>query len=194
MIRLMVAGALLALTACTAVNVRSVGPQALGNVCIVNNPAVIVDDFVDVVRDGFDRHGIATSLVASQSTPGCTTTLTYTALRSWDFAPYLTRAELRLWQGGHQVGYAEYHLRGKGGFALTKWQGTHAKMDPVIDALLKDAAPGQPSLVAMPAPTSETPAAPAAPSTVPLQTTSPTTEPDPAKRCDACQQIGKNFK
>jgi hypothetical protein len=63
-------------------------------------------------------------------------TLTYTALRSWDFKPYLSHAELRLWKGGRQIGYAEYHLNGGGGLDLGKWRGTKAKMDPVIDKLL----------------------------------------------------------
>jgi hypothetical protein len=62
--------------------------------------------------------------------------LTYTALRSWDFKPYLSHAELRLWRDGLQIGAADYHLRGKGGFSFAKWQGTKAKMDPVIDQLL----------------------------------------------------------
>jgi len=34
------------------------------------------------------------------------------------------------------VGYGEFHLRGKGGYSMYKWQGTKAKMDPVIDQLL----------------------------------------------------------
>jgi hypothetical protein len=63
--------------------------------------------------------------------------LSYTARRSWDFAPYLAQAELWLRQDGKQVGYAEYHLVGGGGFSLTKWQGTKTKMDPVIDQLLE---------------------------------------------------------
>lgn len=50
--------------------------------------------------------------------------------------PYLSHAELQLHRAGQQVASAEYHLRGKGGFSLTKWAGTKSKMDPVIDELL----------------------------------------------------------
>jgi hypothetical protein len=50
--------------------------------------------------------------------------------------PYLTHAELRLWEGGKQIGFAEYHLNGNGGLDLGKWRGTQAKMGPVIDELL----------------------------------------------------------
>ena len=65
------------------------------------------------------------------------TLLTYTALRAWDFSPYLSRAELRLEKNGMKVAEAEYHLRGKGGYSLMKWEGTKSKMDPVIEQLLK---------------------------------------------------------
>lgn len=127
----------LALAACTSTNVRPIqGVADVKQVCIQNNPAVIVDDFVPVLRDGFNRHGIATSVVDAEAAKQCSVTLTYTALRSWDFKPYLSHAELRLWRDGLQIGSADYHLKGGGGFALTKWQGTKAKMDPVIDQLL----------------------------------------------------------
>jgi hypothetical protein len=44
---------------------------------------------------------------------------------------------MRIQKEGRQVAYAEYHLKGKGGLSLTKWQDTKTKMDPVIDELLK---------------------------------------------------------
>jgi hypothetical protein len=127
----------LVVSGCTSVNVRSVDQSAnLQQVCIVNNSKVIVDDFVPVLRDGFDRHGIGTSVVDQAEAKSCDVTLTYTALRSWDFKPYLSHAELRLWRDGKQIGSADYHLNGKGGFSLAKWASTKSKMDPVIDQLL----------------------------------------------------------
>ena len=122
---------------CTSVNVRPVtSSEHLHSVCIVDNPEVIVSDFIPVLRDGFDRHGIATSIVDQARAESCEVTLTYTALRSWDLKPYLSHAELRLWRHGKQIGFAEYHLNGKGGLDLGKWRGTKAKIDPVIDKLL----------------------------------------------------------
>jgi hypothetical protein len=50
--------------------------------------------------------------------------------------PYLSHAELRLLRAGTEIASAEYHLRAKGGFSVTKWAGTRSKMDPVIDELL----------------------------------------------------------
>ena len=127
----------LIVTSCTSVTVRPVASsESFQSVCIVNNPQVQVSDFVDVIRDGFSRHNLATTVVDEAQASSCDVTLTYTALRSWDMATYLSHAELRLWRGGKQIGYAEYHLNGRGGLDLAKWQGTKAKMDPVIDQLL----------------------------------------------------------
>lgn len=122
---------------CTSVTVRPVASAVqLHNVCIVNNPRVIVSDFVPVLRDGFSRHSIATTVVDQSKAASCPVTLTYTANLHWDMKPYLTHAELRLWEGGKQIGFAQYHLNGNGGLDLGKWRGTQAKMDPVIDELL----------------------------------------------------------
>jgi hypothetical protein len=125
------------LSGCTVVTVRPVDKAAaIKHICIQENPKVAVGDFVTVVRDGFDRHGISTEVISGTVPERCEYLLTYTALRSWDFSPYLSHAELRIERAGRQVAYAEYHLKGKGGFALTKWAGTKSKMDPVIDELL----------------------------------------------------------
>lgn len=134
---LVLAVAALTVAGCTSVTVRPVAADVqLHNVCIVDNPQVIVSDFVPVLRDGFARHHIATSVVEQSQAQSCVVTLTYTALRSWDLKPYLSHAELRLWRSGMQIGFAEYHLNGKGGYDLGKWRGTKSKMDPVIDRLL----------------------------------------------------------
>lgn len=137
--RLICLAAIAAVTGCTSVKVKPVSSIEPGaQVCIVNNPKVIVEGFVDVVRDGFSRHGLPTKLVNEDAASACKVTLTYTALRSWDFSPYLSHAELRLWKGGMQIGAAEYHLNGKGGLSLTKWKGVKSKMDPVVDQLLSN--------------------------------------------------------
>jgi hypothetical protein len=125
------------LAACTSVQVHPVSTAApLQHVCIVNNPRVTVSDFVPVLQDAFNRHAIATSVVEQAQAGTCDVTLTYTALRSWDFRPYLSHAELRLWRAGRQIGSADYHLKGKGGLTFSKFASTREKMDPVIDSLL----------------------------------------------------------
>ncbi|MGY1521134.1 Sbal_3080 family lipoprotein [Luteimonas sp. A482] len=132
---------LVLLVGCTSIDVRPVAAGAeLERACIVENDEVLVDDFLSVLRDGFERHGIATSVVQPAQADACETTLTYTAARGWDLVPYLDEAELRLWRDGRQIGAADY--RHRGGFALTKFAGTKKKMDPVIDQLLAGARAG----------------------------------------------------
>ncbi|GLQ99385.1 Sbal_3080 family lipoprotein [Dyella mobilis] len=124
-------------TGCTDVQVHPVDrDQSLSTICIVVNPAVEVSDFVDVLRAGIARHNLASQVVSQEASKICQATLTYTALRSWDMSPYLSYAELHLWRDGKPIGDATYHLRGKGGLSLEKWEGTSTKMNPVIDSLL----------------------------------------------------------
>lgn len=128
----------LLLTSCTSIRVQPIDRALdLKHVCIQENPKVIVPDFLTVLREGFDRHGISTEVFSGAALDRCEYILTYTALQSWDFTTYLSHAELRLERKGRKVGYAEFHLTGKGGFSLMKWEGTRAKIDPVIDELLK---------------------------------------------------------
>ncbi|GGX76995.1 hypothetical protein GCM10007160_00180 [Litchfieldella qijiaojingensis] len=132
-----VAAAAVALSGCTAVTVKPVDTaERLDHICIQDNPKVIVSDFVPVVRDRFYWHGVSSEVFSGSIPEQCQYVLTYTALRSWDFATYLSHAELRIEHDGRQIAYAEYHLRGKGGFSLNKWGSTKSKMDPVIDELL----------------------------------------------------------
>lgn len=130
--------AIMITSGCTSINVRPIDSSLkMSHVCIENNPKVLVDDFVQVVEDGFARNGITTEIISSATTNTCEYKLTYTALRSWDFTPYLSHAEIRVEKSGQQIAYGEYHLNGKGGFDMTKWKGTKAKMDPVIDKMLE---------------------------------------------------------
>ncbi|MCG8591591.1 MAG: Sbal_3080 family lipoprotein [Proteobacteria bacterium] len=125
------------LVGCTSIQVqpldRSLSPSL---VCIQHNPKVQVADFVDVLQAGFERHRIPTQVFEGDLPASCEFVLTYTALRSWDLATYLSHAELYLDRNGERVASAEYHLRGKGGYSLMKYQGTEQKMTPVIDQLL----------------------------------------------------------
>ena len=125
------------LSGCTSIQVQPAKKlSSTSPVCIINNPKVIVSGFIDVIREGFSRHNIPTMIIEESAANTCDVTLTYTALQSWDLALYLSHAELHLWQRGIQIGSAQFHLNGKGGYALTKYKSTKSKMDPVIDQLL----------------------------------------------------------
>lgn len=132
-----VATALAAVGGCTAVTVQPVSNLAeILHVCIRENPKVRVSDFVSVLETGFERYGISTELIQSSTPPHCEYVLTYSALRSWDMAPYLSQADMQLTRSGRRIASAEYRLRGKGGLALNKRAGTETKISPVIEELL----------------------------------------------------------
>ncbi|MGS2723229.1 Sbal_3080 family lipoprotein [Porticoccus sp. GXU_MW_L64] len=128
---------LVMISGCTSIDVSEVDKShQMTHVCIKNNPKVIVKNFVQVIEDGFQDHLITTEVYMGQRPAHCKFWLTYTALRSWDFSPYLSHAELRLFKDHSRIGYADYHLKGKGGFALNKWASVKSKMTPVINQLL----------------------------------------------------------
>jgi len=124
-------------TACTSIQVQPLTSGLnIKKICIEENPRVIVSDFLSVVRNRIEYHGINTQLFENKIPKGCEYTMTYTALKNWDIGTYMHHAELRLEKNGQKVGYAEYHLKNKGGLSLLKWQGTKTKMQPVVDKLL----------------------------------------------------------
>ena len=125
-------------TGCTSIEMKRLTADLNPTqVCIRENPKVLVTDFLDVLQAGFDRHGIVSKIVPADAPAGCEYTVTYTALRSWDISTYLSHAEIRIEKDGHEVAHAIYHLRVKGRVMLTKWEDTPTKMDPIIDDLLK---------------------------------------------------------
>ncbi len=133
----LIAISLLALVACTSIQVQPISSDLNPTmICIEENPKVIVNDFLPVIRNRMEFHGIETRVFDSPDPKVCEYILTYTAHKNWDFTTYLHLAELRLEHNGQKVGSAHYHLRLKGGMSLMKWQSTQTKMDPVVDELL----------------------------------------------------------
>lgn len=129
-------------TGCTSVNVRPVASgEQITDVVIRRNPKVAVDDFLDVLIDGFRRHGITSKVISEDVELKDIYVVNYVAYRNWDMAPYLTDATISIDRNGRRVAEAQYHLKLKGGLALTKWQGTKTKIDPVMDQLLTGIAP-----------------------------------------------------
>jgi len=130
------------LVGCTSVVVRPLDlSHKVEHVCIQLNTRVIVKGFLTIIEDSFDRHGISTEVFQEAPPEHCKYVLTYTALRSWDFATYLSHAEFRLLNresSNTQIAYAEYHLKSEGGLSMMKWQSAKTKINPVLDKLLAD--------------------------------------------------------
>ena len=129
---------LLMLVGCTNISIKPVAAEPrIKEVLIQENPKVLVSDFLTVLTDGFKRHGIAVTVIPVSVEPQGAFIVTYQAYRTWDFASYLCDATITLSKDGRKVAQALYHLKGGGGFSLTKWSGSRSKIDPVIDELLK---------------------------------------------------------
>ena len=126
-----------AITACTSMSVQPVDPDLqVRHVCIQENPAVIIDGFVEYLQDDFERHGITTEVIGTQRPRHCEYVLSYTARRSWDIAAYMSTASVSLTRNGRSVASVNWRLKGKGGMSLTKFKGTESKLDDIIDQLL----------------------------------------------------------
>src|SRR5580700_5824757 len=88
---------LFSLCGCTAVDVRPVPTnQVIKAVSIVKNEKVAVDDFLDVLVAGFERHGIATKVIPEATDSANKYVVTYVAYRNWDMAPYLSNATINI--------------------------------------------------------------------------------------------------
>ncbi len=147
---------------CTSVTVTPLDSyHQVKTLCIRENPKVTVPDFVPVIQDGLNRHEIQSEWIpfdARYSTQPiepeesvddryymyitalpdtCEYSLAYTARRSWDLGTYLSTADIEISDSTSIVASANYHLIGKGGFSLYKWQGVKTKIDPVMDQLFE---------------------------------------------------------
>lgn len=139
--KLLLAGVLgLGLVGCTSIQINNTtgfNPDSIKQVCIVHNPKVIIRDFDKLVEKSFARYNIDSKTVKNNDDLSlCQTTLNYTALRSWDFAPYMVSAQFNLLQNGRQVSEASFRLKGNGGLALNKWRSTETKINELVDELL----------------------------------------------------------
>lgn len=130
----------LALVGCTSIQVNNAtgfNPESIRQVCIVDNPKVIIKDFNKIVERSFERYKIdAKTYKDTDNLSLCQTTLNYTATRSWDMAPYMVAAQFNLLQNGRQVSEASFRLRGNGGLAPNKWRSTETKINELVDQLL----------------------------------------------------------
>jgi hypothetical protein len=126
------------MAACTSISVNKIdaAKYPIDRVCIQNNPAVLIDDLVPLLERELSKRSIVTSIYSGTAPAGCQYTLWYTALRGWDLVPYLRSVELRIMRDGVTVASASYAHGG--GFDLSKFEGTEAKLKPMLDQLFAD--------------------------------------------------------
>ena len=121
---------------CTVIKVEPL-PAGVTDVAIVRNGKVQVTDFVPVLSSALEERGIRARVVEQAPLAADAVTATYTARRTWDLVPFLSTADVWFRRGNVQIGHVHYHLAGKGGFDLSKFEGTEAKMTPAYDQLLE---------------------------------------------------------
>lgn len=130
----------ISITGCTSIQVKNnegFQPQAVKQICVINNPKVIIAGFNDSIVRSFARYNINARVYPENSKPAlCETTMDYTALRTWDFVTYMSYAKFTLMKEGRIVSEAEFRLKGNGGFALNKWRSTDTKVDELVDVLV----------------------------------------------------------
>ena len=133
---------LVVLCGCNSYNVKSLPYDAeLKDVVVVDNPKVIVNDFVDVMTDEFNSRKIRIRRVPQSYTVKPNEyVLRYDARQSWDFSPYLSDATIRISKDEMTVAKGKYHhAGGSASFDFfTKWRGTEWKMKELYDELLKN--------------------------------------------------------
>ena len=123
-------------------NVQSIVPnQPIEEICILENPKVAISDFLPVIQEGIQRNGFQ-SRVFREIPHTCTYVLEYIAFQKWDFKPFMSEAEIRLYHAQEVIGHASYKLPsgifGGGGANPAKWNSTKEKLDPLLDALFKN--------------------------------------------------------
>ena len=136
--------ALIFLAGCTSINVRPLRYDAnLKEIKLLDNPKVIVSDFVPVMGKIFAQHGITLRQVSESTRLGEKEYgIRYSAKRSWTVVPYLSQAYVKVYQGDAIVAEGTYELIGRSVcLSLYKWQGVETKMKPVYDELLKNYPP-----------------------------------------------------
>ena len=129
----------LLLSACAAtVEVKPISRTAtIQHVCILENPEAGDADILLLLRDGFDRNGISSEIYKESKPANCEYIVTYSTTYKWEllYGTYLRNAQIRIEKDGRFVATGHYHA-GEG-FVASKWRGSKAAIDPVIDEMLK---------------------------------------------------------
>lgn len=132
---LVLAGLCLALTGCSITQtVDPIKATNVSQVCVLDNPKVLMDDFQGELQRQIQAKGLATKQYSNARPADCSHYLEYTANWGWDMAMYLTYAEMRVYDHEGLAGQAVYDAR-RGGGRLDKFGRTAEKIHPLIDQL-----------------------------------------------------------
>ena len=128
----------LLLTSCITNNVKKIDRQKIGEICIRENPEVLMDGFLPNLIEEVERKGIRTRVYQGAAPADCSYTMNYTANWNWDMAMYLSYARIDLYREGTRIGEATFDAR-LAGLDLSKFASAESKIDPLIAELLQNA-------------------------------------------------------
>lgn len=123
------------MASCTSIKANPLQP-GVTKVTIIENPKVIVDDYVPTIRECFLARGIETTMQPAASAEPGEVTMTYTALRTWDIGTYLSSANAVLMRDGAEIGSVYFEMVGKGGLDFAKFASTKSKVERMCNKLL----------------------------------------------------------
>lgn len=140
-IKIFAAACMMVLAGCNSYKVRPLKYDPnLTEITVIENPRVIVSDFVDNIEDEFGARGIAVKVAgAGYVARSGEYTLSYEARQSWDFTNYLSDAKVNIRKNNVTVAHGRYHHNGgSASLSFFKWQGTATKMEPLYEELLEE--------------------------------------------------------
>ncbi|MCL2160812.1 MAG: Sbal_3080 family lipoprotein [Betaproteobacteria bacterium] len=124
----------LSISACTSIEVTHLRQGEIREICIRKNPQSR-KPLEDTIAASFARYGVQSRVVSSDTPEDCTNILTYSAYWSWDVVPYMRAMDMSIWNYEKVIAKANFHMRGGGGFAVTKWKKAETKIDEMVDKM-----------------------------------------------------------
>lgn len=109
-------------TGCANVEIKPL-QKGVTKIYMIENPAVIVPDFTQVVTSEFNERGIKIIPIPARLEPGIPKDafyMKYTARRSWDIVPYMAEARIDIYQNSYMVAYLNYYYNFLDKFSLLK--------------------------------------------------------------------------
>lgn len=114
--------------------VQPIDVDRVPDLCIMENPQVMMDGFLKELRGQIEAKGIRTQVFQGGRPAHCKRHLEYTANWRWHLAMYLRFAEVRVYEGELLLGQAAYDAR-LGHFRVDKYGATSEKLRELLDEL-----------------------------------------------------------
>lgn len=129
---LSIAGIIILTAHCQSLEVSKVdrSKHNIKKVCILENPDVIVEEFLAALQGGLYQRGIDSTVIKAPSKE-CAYTITYIVNQSWDFAMYISHITLVLLKGDESIGRGVYSNSG----SLGKFGPVEEKLKLVLDPM-----------------------------------------------------------